>query len=99
MKQNAPHRIDAASAPRTCPFHWPKKSAGTAPFRSRLIFISMLLMVGGGAFMVWRLYREQLALYHSMAIQGTSIQVETLKEFRKLYSTEIVTRAKALGLE
>src|SRR5713101_3215100 len=99
MKQRASHPTTEPSAPSGCPFHWLKKGAPVAPFRSRLIILWMLLMVGGGAFMVWRLYREQIALYHSMAIQGTSIQVETLKEFRRLYSTEVVARVRALGIE
>jgi PAS domain S-box-containing protein len=59
----------------------------------------MVLVVGGVSLIIWQLYRQQLALYHSMALQGTAIQVESIKAFRQMYSTEVAARARALGIE
>ncbi len=99
MKPNIQLQNTGAPAKRTCPFHPPKGRAGVSPFRARIALLLIVLMAVGVAFMIWHLYRQQVALYHSMAIQGTSIQVETLKQFRKLYSDEIASRAKSWGLE
>src|ERR1051326_7672365 len=99
MKRSCDHPNTATARPSSCPVPGAKRAASAPPFRSSLILLAMVLMAGGVTFMVWRLYREQLALYHSMALQGTSIQVETIKQFRRVYSTEVAARAQAFGIE
>ena len=56
-------------------------------------------MTGGVTFILGDLYHQQSALYQSMALQGTTIEVETIKEFRKLYSSEVAAKAKSLGID
>jgi PAS domain S-box-containing protein len=51
----------------------------------------------GGSF--WNLHQRELQLSHAYPLQGTALQVLTLQEFRGLYSTEVVERVRALGVE
>ena len=63
------------------------------------MILSVSFIAAGVAFILWFLHRQQTTLYQSMALQGTIIQVESIKEFRKLYSSEVTTRATAMGFE
>lgn len=58
----------------------------------------MALIAGGVAFVIWHLHQRQQALYHSMALQGTAIQIESIRQMRRLYSAEVTTRAQAYGI-
>ena len=94
-----PAPLPEPAPPRTCPFHFPKRAAGAGRFQFPIISLSMLLLAGGAILIVWRLYHQQSDLYQSVALQGATIQMETIKQFRQLYSDEVASRARAFGLE
>ncbi len=99
MNRNSSHPNDTSTTARRGAIRRPERSSGVLPFRSHLVVLSVLFIAAGVAFILWVLHRQQTTLYQSMALQGTTIQVETIKEFRKLYSTEVTTRAAARGFE
>jgi two-component system sensor histidine kinase/response regulator len=79
--------------------HQSEHGASLPHLTTRIAVLSMVLIIGGVALIVWQLYRQQVALYQAMALQGTSIQVETLKQFRQVYSENVAARAKSFGIE
>ena len=60
-----------------------------------LLFVFLLIVAG----MVWNLSRLQSNLIKSTAIRAAELHSVALTQFRKLYTSEVVARAKALGLE
>ncbi len=67
------------------------------------VHLSLLLLVLlGMAGILWHLhglYKESSTLYQETARQGTGLQIEMIKEMRRLYSSEVVDRATAHGME
>ena len=99
MKRSASQPTDTLSQARPSAPGRPTLDRGVRPFRSHLVILSVSFIAAGVAFILWFLHRQQTTLYQSMALQGTIIQVESIKEFRKLYSSEVTTRATAMGFE
>jgi len=61
----------------------------------------VLLLIGavGIAGVIGALYQQSVSLYQAMALQGTALQMQTLQDFRALYSSEVVARTQARGVE
>ena len=60
-----------------------------------LLFI-FSLVVGG---MVWHLSQLQSGLVHSTSLRAAELYTVALTQFRRLYTSEVVSRVKSLGLD
>jgi PAS domain S-box-containing protein len=96
MKPETPSRAGPAAVPAT----WTRglRAAGHF-FQERAVLLLMLAFILGTAAVLWHLYSRSADLYHTMAQQGTALQAEALQEFRKAYTSEVVARVTAHGIE
>ena len=68
-------------------------------FRDPIILgLTVAFVIGVGA-VWWYLNRSQSQLVNSMALENAQAYSQAIKEFRSLYTSEVVTRAKSQGLE
>jgi two-component system sensor histidine kinase/response regulator len=67
--------------------------------REWAVLLALLLFVGITAFLLRHLYARSETLYETMAIQGSHLQAQTIKEIRQVYSAEVVAPAREAGLE
>jgi PAS domain S-box-containing protein len=66
----------------------------------RLTGLLLVLVVAlGTAGALWHLHRESAQLYEGLALQAAELQAQMLTEFRKLYASEVVTRAERSGVK
>jgi len=65
----------------------------------RTILVLTIMFCGGVATTVWHFSRLSSRLIESAALQGTSVQSETLEELRTIYTSEVVERVRSQGIE
>ena len=58
-----------------------------------------LALVAGVIGTIWHLHRQTEALFEALPRQSTALQLATIEELRKVYSEEVVARAKGRGVE
>jgi PAS domain S-box-containing protein len=63
-----------------------------------LLVILILLLIGSAGF-YWQLSSLSTQLVHTMALQNASVVSRALAEFRSLYTSEVVDRVVAHGIE
>jgi PAS domain S-box-containing protein len=59
----------------------------------------LLLLVAGTAGTSWYLYRRSEELHEYFPLQGSALELETVRAFRQIYTEDVVTPAQHLGLE
>jgi PAS domain S-box-containing protein len=59
----------------------------------------MAVLVLGTAALLFLLYRQSNDLYQAVALQGAILEGEAFEEFRELYTSEVVGRLQAQGIE
>jgi signal transduction histidine kinase/DNA-binding response OmpR family regulator/HPt (histidine-containing phosphotransfer) domain-containing protein len=67
--------------------------------RNRIIFVLTIVFCAAMAGTLWHLSRLSSKLVQSAALQGVSQHADTLKELRKLYTSEVTERVVAHGIE
>ena len=67
--------------------------------QERTVLLLTLMLCAGVAATLWHLSRLTTKLVESTAVQGASLNSESLEELRALYTTEVVARAKASGMK
>ncbi len=67
--------------------------------RNRIIFVLAIVFCAAMAGTLWHLSRLSSKLVQSAALQGVSQHADTLKELRKLYTSEVTDRVVAHGIE
>ena len=67
--------------------------------RRAVTCLLLLLLAAGTIGSFWNLHKREMQLSQAYPLQGTALQMLTLEEFRKIYSDEIVSRAKSNGME
>jgi phosphoserine phosphatase RsbU/P len=65
----------------------------------RTILVLAVMFCVGLAAVLWHLVRLSSTLVEASALQGTARYSEALMEFRSLYTSEVVVRAQARGIE
>jgi len=73
--------------------------AGVQLLYERTILVLTILFCAGGAITLWHLSRLSSNLIQSAALEGTGWYSEALTEFSTLYTSEVVTRLQASGIE
>lgn len=64
----------------------------------RMLIVLMVLFTAITAGVLGSLFYQGMTLYHSMAIQGISLQAKVIEQVREIYSEEIVSRVKRHGM-
>jgi hypothetical protein len=67
--------------------------------RNHIIFVLTIVFCAAMAGTLWHLSRLSSKLVQSAALQGVSQHADTLKELRKLYTSEVTERVVAHGIE
>jgi two-component system sensor histidine kinase/response regulator len=67
--------------------------------RNRIVFVLTIVFCAAMAGTLWHLSRLSTKLVQSAALQGVSQHADTLKELRKLYTSEVTDRVVAHGIE
>ena len=62
-----------------------------------MLWLLPVLVVGSGA-LLWLLSHQFDALYQEMALQGASLQAQTIGEVRQVYTSEVVDRLKPFDI-
>ncbi|MBI3374586.1 MAG: response regulator [Betaproteobacteria bacterium] len=68
------------------------------PLNDRTILVLVIMLCAGVAITLWHLGRLSSSLIESAAVGGTSLHSETLEELRTLYTSEVVGRLMAHGV-
>jgi signal transduction histidine kinase len=68
-------------------------------FYKRFIALLFLLFVGGLSAMAWIAFQLEGALVESLAVNDAAFHSSVLKEFRTLYTSEVVERVRSQGIE
>jgi two-component system sensor histidine kinase/response regulator len=77
----------------------PAAPARNEPGRERAMFVPLLLFVVVTVIVLILLYGQFRSLYETLAQNGAKLQAQAVTEFRQLYTAEVVSRAKSLGIE
>ncbi len=67
--------------------------------RDRTILVLVVMFLAGMAGLLWQISRLQSVLVNTIAIQNASLYSDALTQFRILYTSEVVKRAKSYGME
>lgn len=67
--------------------------------QDRTILVLVIAFVAGMAGHLWQVYRMQSNLVDTFALQEASLYSGAIGQFRSLYTSEVVKRAKAYGME
>lgn len=67
--------------------------------RGRVSTIFLAILGIGTAGALWQTYRYTHEMYQGMALQGTSLQVQSLQILRELYTTQVVKRVGEQGIQ
>jgi signal transduction histidine kinase/DNA-binding response OmpR family regulator len=70
----------------------------TTALQRRIILVLTLMFAAGVAVTLWHLSRLSSRLIESAALQGVSLQAESLEELRTLYTSEVVERLRDRGI-
>ncbi len=83
------------------PGHKAIRSMGAREAGRRISTVTLLLVLalGSTAALFAGLYHQADQLFRGMALQGTELQVLSIVALRQLYSTEVVERLRAYGIE
>jgi len=65
----------------------------------RTIFVLSILFLAGIALVLWDLERLSSELNQKAALESAAQSVNTLREFRTLYTSEVVARVRSTGVE
>ena len=67
--------------------------------RDPIVHLLVLLSVASVAFLLWQQAKSESEIVQAIALQDAKAYSEALANFRSLYTSEVVTTAKAHGLE
>ncbi len=68
-------------------------------FKNRTLLLLVISIVVGLVGIFWYISRLQSTLIETMALQGTSLYCDMLQEVRSSYTSEVVVRSQARGVE
>ena len=68
------------------------------PLHERTILVLGIMLGAGVLLTLWHLSRLTSNLVESAAVEGTSLQCESLQESRMLYASDVVGRIRAQGV-
>src|SRR5207248_6437788 len=57
------------------------------------------LFIGGTIGTGWNFYRRTEVLHQHFPLQGSALELETIRAFRQIYTEQVVERAQHMGLE
>ena len=87
--------------------HTPRSSARTWKRRwrylsryvnERLVLWLLPVLVVGSGVLLWLLGHQVDSLYREMALQGVSLQAQTIEEVRQIYTSEVVERLEKIDI-
>lgn len=67
--------------------------------RDPIVHLLVLLSIGSVAFLLWQQAKSEAEIVQTIALQDAKSYSEALANFRSLYTSEVVNKAKANGLE
>ncbi|MBC8355001.1 MAG: DUF3365 domain-containing protein [Planctomycetes bacterium] len=88
------HTLSSATSERSGPAEF-----FATMVRDPIVHLLVLMTVVAIAFLLWRQWNAQSEFVETIAHQDAKAYSEALKEFRSLYTSEVVNRAKAHGME
>jgi PAS domain S-box-containing protein len=76
-----------------------QRGSSLAIFQGRTGVLLLLGFALATGVLLWHLYNRSQTMYRTLAVQSAELQAQTLSEFRKLYTSEVVARAEAHGIK